>query len=40
MQSSLSGSSVVEKNLDRMTLIVGVIWLICIIGLGLLIKIQ
>ncbi|MEV4312297.1 preprotein translocase subunit SecG [Actinocrispum sp. NPDC049592] len=40
MQSSLSGSSVVEKNLDRATLIVGVIWLICIIGLGLLIKIQ
>jgi preprotein translocase subunit SecG len=40
MQSSLSGSSVVEKNLDRATLIVGVIWLICVIGLGLLIKIQ
>jgi preprotein translocase subunit SecG len=40
MQSSLSGSSVVEKNLDRATLIVGVIWLICIIGLGLLIKIA
>ena len=40
MQSSLSGSSVVEKNLDRATLIVGVIWLICIVGLGLLIKIA
>ncbi|CAM3476581.1 MULTISPECIES: preprotein translocase subunit SecG [Kibdelosporangium] len=40
MQSSLSGSSVVEKNLDRATLVVGVIWLICIIGLGLLIKIA
>jgi preprotein translocase subunit SecG len=40
MQSSLSGSSVVEKNLDRATLIVGIIWLICIVGLGLLIKIQ
>jgi preprotein translocase subunit SecG len=40
MQSSLSGSSVVEKNLDRATLIVGIVWLICIIGLGLLIKIQ
>jgi preprotein translocase subunit SecG len=40
MQSSLSGSSVVEKNLDRATLIIGVVWLICIIGLGLLIKIQ
>jgi preprotein translocase subunit SecG len=40
MQSSLSGSSVVEKNLDRATLIVGVIWFICIVGLGLLIKLQ
>jgi preprotein translocase subunit SecG len=40
MQSSLSGSSVVEKNLDRFTLIVGVVWLICITGLGLLIKLA
>lgn len=40
MQSSLSGSSVVEKNLDRATLVVGIIWLICIVGLGLLIKIA
>lgn len=40
MQSSLSGSSVVEKNLDRATLVVGTVWLICIIGLGLLIKVA
>ena len=40
MQSSLSGSSVVEKNLDRATLVVGSVWLICIIGLGLLIKVA
>lgn len=40
MQSSLSGSSVVEKNLDRATLVVGIVWLICIVGLGLLIKIA
>lgn len=40
MQSSLSGSSVAEKNLDRATLFVGAIWLICVIGLGLLIKIS
>ncbi|PPK66757.1 preprotein translocase subunit SecG [Actinokineospora auranticolor] len=39
MQSSLSGSSVVEKNLDRVTLFVGAVWLICVIGLGLLVKI-
>lgn len=39
MQSSLSGSSVAEKNLDRITLFVGAIWVICIIGSGLLLKI-
>ncbi|GGS33372.1 MULTISPECIES: preprotein translocase subunit SecG [Actinokineospora] len=39
MQSSLSGSSVVEKNLDRATLFIGAIWVICVIGLGLLTKI-
>ena len=38
MQSSLSGSSVVERNLDRLTLFVGVIWVIAIIGSGLLVK--
>jgi preprotein translocase subunit SecG len=35
---SLSGSSVVEKNLDRLTLFCGAVWAICIIGLGLLLK--
>lgn len=39
MQSSLSGSSVVEKNLDRITLFVAVIWLVSIFGVGLMIKI-
>ena len=39
VQSSLSGSSVVEKNLDRLTLFVGAIWVISIIGVGLLIKV-
>jgi preprotein translocase subunit SecG len=39
VQSSLSGSSVVEKNLDRLTLFVGAIWLIAIIGTGLLVKV-
>jgi preprotein translocase subunit SecG len=39
MQSSLSGSSVAEKNLDRLTLFVGALWLICIIGIGLQLKI-
>ncbi|WP_026423954.1 preprotein translocase subunit SecG [Actinokineospora inagensis] len=40
MQSSLSGSSVVEKNLDRVTLFVGAVWVICVVGLGLLVKIS
>jgi len=39
MQSSLSGSSVVEKNLDRLTLFVAAIWVISIIGVGLLLKV-
>ena len=38
MQSSLSGSSVVERNLVRLTLFVGAIWVIAIIGSGLLVK--
>jgi preprotein translocase subunit SecG len=38
VQSSLSGSTVVEKNLDRLTLFVTAIWVISIIGIGLEIK--
>jgi preprotein translocase subunit SecG len=38
VQSSLSGSTVVEKNLDRLTLFITGIWLVCIIGVALLIK--
>ena len=36
VQSNLSGSTVVEKNLDRMTVIMAIIWIACIIGLSLL----
>jgi len=36
--SSLGGSSVVERNLDRMTIGAGIIWLASIIALGLLLK--
>ena len=39
MQSSLAGSTVAEKNLDRMTIFVIALWVICIVGVGLLIKI-
>ena len=38
MYSSLSGSSVVERNLDRLTIVAGVVWSICIVGLCLLYK--
>jgi preprotein translocase subunit SecG len=38
VSSSLGGSSVVEKNLDRLTIGVALIWLTSIIGLGLLLK--
>lgn len=38
VQSSLSGSTVVEKNLDRLTLFVTGIWLVAIVGTALSIK--
>lgn len=31
--SSMGGHSVAERNLDRITVIVGVVWLLCIVGL-------
>lgn len=34
--SSVGGSNVVERNLDRMTIAVGMIWFACIVALGLL----
>ncbi len=36
--SSLGGSSVVERNLDRMTIIVAVVWIVAGVVLGLLIN--
>jgi len=38
VSSSLGGSSVVERNLDRFTVLIGLVWLACIIALGLLLK--
>ena len=35
VQSNLSGSTVVEKNLDRYTVVMVIIWLACIVGLNL-----
>lgn len=36
VSSGLGGSSVAERNLDRLTVGIGVIWFACIVGLGLL----
>jgi preprotein translocase subunit SecG len=38
MSSSLGSSSVVERNLDRLTIFTGVIWFLCIVGLNLLLN--
>ncbi|MCP1387113.1 preprotein translocase subunit SecG [Corynebacterium sp. TA-R-1] len=35
VQANLSGSTTVEKNLDRVTVILCLIWIACIIGLNL-----
>lgn len=40
MQSSVGGSSVAERNLDRITVVIGVLWLACIIVLALLMKLD
>ncbi len=36
VSSSLGSSSVVERNLDRLTIFTGILWFLCIVGLGLL----
>jgi preprotein translocase subunit SecG len=38
VSSSLGGSSVVERNLDRLTIATGILWIASIVGLGLLLK--
>jgi preprotein translocase subunit SecG len=40
VSSSLGGSAVVEKNLDRLTVICGLVWAVCIVAIGLLLKQQ
>lgn len=36
VSSSLGGSSVAERNLDRLTVAIGLVWAACIVALGLL----
>jgi preprotein translocase subunit SecG len=38
VSSSLGGSSVVERNLDRLTIGIGIVWIASIVALGLLLK--
>ena len=38
VSSGLGGSSIAEKNLNRVTIGVVVIWFACVISLGLLLK--
>ena len=40
VSSSLGGSSVAERNLDRFTVGTGVIWFACVVALGLLLAYQ
>lgn len=40
VSSNLAGSSVAEKNLDRYTVLVGILWFACIVGFGLWEKLQ
>ncbi len=40
ISTSLGGSSVAEKNLDRITVVLALLWAACIVGLGLLISAQ
>lgn len=38
VSTGLGGSSVAERNLDRITVGIGVVWFLCIMALGLLLK--
>ena len=38
VSSSLGGSTVVEKNLDRLTIATAILWIASVVGLGLLLK--
>ena len=38
ISSSLGSSSVVERNLDRITIVTGVVWFLSIVALGILNK--
>lgn len=40
VSSSVGGSSVAERNLDRITVGVAVTWAVCVFALGILLKVS
>lgn len=40
VSSGLGGSSVAERNLDRITVAIGIIWFASVVGLALVLKSQ
>jgi preprotein translocase subunit SecG len=38
VSSSFGGSSVAERNLDRLTVAIGLIWAACIVAVGLIVR--
>ncbi|HEY0934764.1 MAG TPA: preprotein translocase subunit SecG [Trebonia sp.] len=38
VSSTLGSSSVVERNLDRITIFFGVLWFVCVVALGYLLN--
>lgn len=40
MTTGMSGTSVAERNLDRLTVVIGLLWLVTIVGLLILYKVE
>ncbi|MDR2895887.1 MAG: preprotein translocase subunit SecG [Propionibacteriaceae bacterium] len=40
MSTSFGGASLAERNLDRITVVVGLVWLVCIVAMLLLWKVA
>lgn len=38
VQSTMGGSSVAQRNMTRYTIAVALVWLACIVGLGLVVR--
>jgi preprotein translocase subunit SecG len=40
ISTNLGGSSVAEKNLDRITIVLALVWAACIVALGLIVSAE